>query len=86
MSFLAKLVRSTNRAPLRNQVAKVKPGTNRFRVYSKVLADSAEQVRKWMTTMTSKAVSNESKNYVVQLSSVNSFFNRPAQAEEIPVP
>jgi len=72
MSYLAKLVRSSGRAPLRNQLAKSKP------------ADSQEQVRKWMTTMSSKAVSNESKNYVVQLSSLVSFFNRPAQTDAVP--
>ena len=85
MSYLAKLVRSSGRAPLRNQLAKSKPGRIWIVAYSKILADSQESVRKWMTTMSSKAVSSESKNYVVQLSSLVSFFNRPAQTETIPV-
>jgi len=57
---------------LRNQVAKYKA------------ADSQEQVRKWMATMTSKATTNESKQAVVQLSSILSYLNRPSQVENIP--
>jgi len=49
------------------------------------LADSQEQVRKWMATMTSKATTNESKQAVVQLSSILSYLNRPSQVENIPV-
>ena len=71
MSYLAKLVRSTQRTPLRQQVTKYKP------------AESQEKIRKWMATMTSKAVSNEAKQQVVALSSLVNFYNKLSPVEQI---
>jgi len=71
MSYLAKLVRNSSRLPLRQQANKLKP------------VDNQDRVRKWVGTMTSKAVSNESKQAVVQLSSVINFLNRPTPTEDV---
>ena len=38
-----------------------------------------------MTAMSQKATTPDSRNYISQLSSIITFFNKPSQGESIPV-